>query len=101
MLFIHLFKTQNNIANQTYFLGLISLRQASKIFETCLDRVKYFKYQYFLVTPVNKKVNTKICKIERWPSYVCTDLFRKFWSQSHFLMGNKSYVYKEEDLSKE
>lgn len=31
----------------------------------------------------------------------CTNLFPKYWNNGHFLMGNKLYIYKKDDLSQD
>lgn len=63
------------------------------------DGMKYFKDRFFLVTHFNEEAHAKIYYIDIESEYRCTNLFRKFRSQSHLLIGNEKHVYKEDDLS--
>lgn len=89
------------MTNHVHGLGLISFMQILIFFYTYFDSVKHFKDIYFLVIHLKKKAHVKICKIEHMPSYVSANLFCKFWSQSHLLTWNESYVYKEDDIYQE
>lgn len=89
------------MAYHTRSLGLISIRQTIRLFETCSDSVKNFKALYFFITPINEEKHGKIREIGPRPSDEFTNFFRKFWSHNHFLTGKKSYVYKEDDISQE
>lgn len=63
--------------------------------------MNHFKDKFFLVTPLHEDSHAKIFVIETELEYRCMNLFCKFLSHGHFLMGNKLYVYKEVDLSQE
>lgn len=63
------------------------------------DGIKHFQDRFFFVTPLTEIAHANICIIKANLKYKLTDLFFTLWSQCHFLMGNGSYIYKEEDLS--
>lgn len=65
------------------------------------DDMKHFQDRFFMAISLTGTAYAKICGIKIGQEYKCTYLFRKFWSQGHFLMGNELYVYREDDLSQE
>lgn len=75
------------------------MRKPIKYFETYFDSMKNLKDHFYLVTPLNKDSLIKICNLEPGPPLVCTNIFGKYWTQSHYLTGAESYFYKEENLS--
>lgn len=46
-----------------------------------------FKDQFFLVIHLKERSHAKVCAIETYLDYRCTNLFLKFWCQGHFLTG--------------
>lgn len=52
------------------------------------------------VTPMVEEAHAKIFNLESGHSFVCSNIFHKYWTQSHYLAGAKSCDYKEGDLFK-
>lgn len=96
-LFFNLFETHNrpNFANDS---NLLYSRQNIKYFETYSNNVKNFKDCFFLITYLNEEARAKVCILESSPSPVCTGLFRKHVSYSHFLTRARSYLYEEDEF---
>lgn len=90
---LHLFEAQCTSAHHVWSQGLISLRQCIMYFEAYSNSMRYFKDRYFTVTPLNKEVHVKICKIIVKLPYTCMDIFSNFWHHSHFFVESKFYVY--------
>lgn len=65
------------------------------------DSLKHFENWFFLVVPLHKEARATMCTIWNSMGDRRTDLFHKYWNKGHFLKGNGSYVYKEDDLSHE
>lgn len=63
--------------------------------------MKHFKYYFYLVAPLNKEANSKICNIEIGIFSMCSEIFHKYWTRRHHLKGEGSYLYKEGGMSKE
>lgn len=55
----------------------------------------------FLVTTIYHEAHATIYADRDEREGRCTQLFPMYWTEIHFLMRNKVYVYKEEDLTSE
>lgn len=47
---------------------------------------------------MNEEVHAKICYLEHNPTSAYSNIFHKYWTESHYFTGVSSYTYKEEDL---
>lgn len=83
-LFLHLFKVHSG-SKFSQGLGLVSLRQSTKYFETYSNSVKHFKDQFFLVVPLNKEAHLKTCRLDPIITCLCTYLFYRYQTHIHFL----------------
>lgn len=50
------------------------------------------------VTLMVEEAHAKIFNLEFGHSFVCSNIFHKYWTQSHYLTGAKSCAYKEGGL---
>lgn len=55
----------------------------------------------FLVTPISPESHERVYDVGNGVGAKCVELFPKCWTERHLLIGNKVYVYKEEDLYEE
>lgn len=60
-----------------------------------------FEDWFFLVTPIHLEAHAIICVVEDIMEGRCIELFLMYRIESHLLMGNNVYVYKEEGISDE
>lgn len=60
-----------------------------------------FEDQFFLVTPASPKAHVIICNVVNGEDGRCVNLFLKYWTNDHFLLGNNFFAYSEKDLSEE
>lgn len=60
-----------------------------------------FEYWFFLVTVIHPEAHINVYVIGDIVEGRCAQLLSKYWTESHFLMGNEVYVYKKEDLTAE
>lgn len=64
-----------------------------------VHELQSFVGRFFLVTPTSQGSHATICTVGDGVEGRCPELFPKYWSESHFLMGINIHVYKEEDLN--
>lgn len=97
--FFHLFKVQSS-ANFINDFGML-LRKNVKYLETYFDIMKHLKDCFFLVASLNQDSHAKVFRLESGASSTCAYIFRKYWNQSHFLIGIRMYRHQKENFSKE
>lgn len=71
-----------------------------RVFGT-LPELPPFKYQLSFITHIHLEARATVCTIGDRVEERCVELFSKYWVESHFLMENNAYVYKEENLTAE
>lgn len=57
-----------------------------------------FAYQLFVVSSIHPKAHTAVCAVRNGVEGKCAELFSKYYTKSHFLIGNEMYVYIEENI---
>lgn len=80
---------------------MIHLMQDIYSFGDFLECLKNFKNRFFLVTPLHLKAHAMVCMVGNDMRGRCTNLFNKYWNNSHLLMRNELYLYKGDELSEE
>lgn len=61
-------------------------------------KLQSFEYGLFLIASVSPEAHDVVCNIDDIVKGRYADLFSKYWTESHFLLGNCTYVYSEKYL---
>lgn len=100
-LFFDLFKVHYGLVSQMWGISLVSLDSTIRSIRAFSENLQHFKDQLFLITLIHPEAHVTVYTIGNEVDGKCTELFLKYWTERHFLMGNEVYVYKEKDLFEE
>lgn len=76
--------------------GLVPLVSIVYGFGDFYENLKHFEDRFFLVTLIHQEAYAVVYDVR---DGVEVSVFPKYWNDSHFLIGNGLYIYKEDDFS--